>query len=1011
MLFRSIQYSLAKIRSRPISDWEKYFDAKDLNESDVQFLVSSLNNPNLDPNVKADLVVCIIQNNKIFSDVANEMSIFSSYAEYKISGMMRAVLKNCPDTVNAIQFLNSVYKQSPNLAGLIPLALYEPLVSEFSSSIKEGKMLERVSEIFGEPYIKSYLNQKILGVCINSLDDNSISAEVKKRIFESVFVIYLREGDPQFPVNHRLNSILMTYLMDSWQEHKEYLKEINPILLKSFIVGIFVENEIDMVMDFLSEETRELFVKENLEGQYQALAEALIKLIVKTPSLQMTDSMLSAMLQIDFSEVFAKEFPKMIFWEPLEPRSDKEVITRPGKVTVVQNNEGYFNVDDVRKMPMFEVEQGALLSEKKSNSPIGYNIHLPPAGVNVESVIVHFYGGTMKDEKNKIIFLPGHISNFEKYLLNQGTAVVQLNLPDLLKLDDIQAHMPETLHTEIHDCINQFFQTITTDPKTLHPSLETLKDKKLFLYGASFGGGMVVRHAEMFPGTFDGYISHDGGIDAEALHRSSIFPSPRTKGWLDPAQKEEMEKITEPLLLIQAMDDNNVNVEVLTEFVRKFPNPELLKLCILRTGNPIPSKEEPHNKGHFIPAQKEDFIRYAQTVLQFERNVASLPIMTDWRALRTGVLAKKFYKEATLTEKYIAEVFDLAQKHKHQFGHFEENWTNYYRPLFYAMWHANRLANDKDALKNEIKKLKEHGVLNEKVISNLLNAQSSAFEMFAKEYYLVYYGRNIPDTLDINKLLLDKTFIHSFMEKLDRIIAENPKTAQYFLQSLYQNNPTLLEPLYKEYNNDPDCMKALDKAKNGVEAQFKKESALIRRVWQKTAQAVSERKKENYETCLKILGDTKANLPSNPFTVYSRILILAPLVLSDSMLSAQLLNAIEQSVQNINGLGAADRKSLDNLIAAKLCKAILSRDQNEIDAVLTEASKLYTKASLPDDYAAGDFSWGASVAKIGYEKLMDGVAIKPLPKKEDEIKDQKVDQNTNADSVQKENTSPYKKRI
>ena len=79
--------------------------------------------------------------------------------------------------------------------------------------------------------------------------------------------------------------------------------------------------------------------------------------------------------------------------------------------------------------------------------------------------------------------------------------------------------------------------------------------------GLSFGGGIAFRHAELFPNTFDGYISHHGGF---GLKRGLNYSE-----CLDVTAKKRPNKIVQPILLLQSRDDNNVNLKYALDFYRK----------------------------------------------------------------------------------------------------------------------------------------------------------------------------------------------------------------------------------------------------------------------------------------------------------------------------------------------------------------------------------------------------------------------------------------------------------
>src|SRR5690606_26115273 len=110
---------------------------------------------------------------------------------------------------------------------------------------------------------------------------------------------------------------------------------------------------------------------------------------------------------------------------------------------------------------------------------------------------------------------PGSLHNYEKYLMNHGVAIIKLNLPDLLELDVPQSQMPEDLHRKIQDCIHKFYRTLTENPEKLHTRLKEINTDKIYLGGSSFGGLICVRHAQMYPDDFSGYISIDGALSSE----------------------------------------------------------------------------------------------------------------------------------------------------------------------------------------------------------------------------------------------------------------------------------------------------------------------------------------------------------------------------------------------------------------------------------------------------------------------------------------------------------------
>lgn len=260
----------------------------------------------------------------------------------------------------------------------------------------------------------------------------------------------------------------------------------------------------------------------------------------------------------------------------------------PDNMFVVCNNEGYIDLELNKYND--QLIQGTLLklSEDKP-STIGYNIHVPP---NPRAIVVHVYGGhggPLDEERvKKQAFNPNSLTDFDKALLNQGIVIITLNLADLKELRSINASlMPEMLHTKIHASINRFYEVITANPESLQVKLSPLKNLPIFLYGASFGGRTSIKHSELYPETFNGYISHDGVlsyqmagqtdrplttrlIDIRRAENSNTQDSELQKGaneFLNPMFG--INNIKRPLLLLHNYDDNNVNIQVTLDFYRE----------------------------------------------------------------------------------------------------------------------------------------------------------------------------------------------------------------------------------------------------------------------------------------------------------------------------------------------------------------------------------------------------------------------------------------------------------
>ena len=144
--------------------------------------------------------------------------------------------------------------------------------------------------------------------------------------------------------------------------------------------------------------------------------------------------------------------------------------------------------------------------------------------------------------------------------------IIRLSLPDFLQNKE-QFKMDKKLHECIHHAIDHFYHTIKEHPESLHDDLKdrNLQKAKYFLYGSSFGGGQSIRHAQLYPQTFDGYISHDGSLlDTKDIPKINqrTFDYP-----VDRCPYYHIDDIKDLVLIFQNRDDNNVNISGALEFL------------------------------------------------------------------------------------------------------------------------------------------------------------------------------------------------------------------------------------------------------------------------------------------------------------------------------------------------------------------------------------------------------------------------------------------------------------
>lgn len=337
--------------------------------------------------------------------------------------------------------------------------------------------------------------------------------------------------------------------------------------------------------------------------------------------------------------------------------------------------------------------------------PIGYNIYIPEnISVPVKKVIINVYGGYNKESINKSSL--NTIDSHSKLLYEQGYCVIDLQLPDLLQ-DKLQFDMDEYLHNIIHDCINEFYETLHQNPENIDPDLKEMgfQNADYYLIGASFGGRTAIRHSQLYPDTFTGYISHDGALavtsDMPIVGKTRIHSNAQT---VIPANN--IGDNNESMLLLQNLDDNNINLQNATKFYKKLKandsnTSEKTRLCFFEKGNPSPSGKL-HNKGHYIP---EDIDTYTQVLTSYiENGVKNIPEMDPDTIEMYNLQAKRFLRKSknpdslekqtkAINSRFIAEAYlkylkNVSHRRQHNSANKEEwnkIWKSEYEPMLLAI--------------------------------------------------------------------------------------------------------------------------------------------------------------------------------------------------------------------------------------------------------------------------------------------------------------------------------------
>ncbi len=545
-----------------------------------------------------------------------------------------------------------------------------------------------------------------------------------------------------------------------------------------------------------------------------------------------------------FSVAYSKKlkpFSKVIFYDIPEPIAEKNISSNQSQEEiwqevekVIYNNDFYCKGEVCDKCTncfkgeelfldskdISEAQKNIIHSDEKIENymidnkiPIGYNIYFPKGEIkDIKGICVRAYGGYQANDKrngmNQELIMPSSpIDYLDNFLLSQGIAVVKLNLINQLKLDVFQAEMPEGLHAHLHASIDKFFQTLKKEPGKIMQGFEFPKGVKIVLHGASFGGRTVVRHAELYQNTFDGYISHDGALSWNNwINQFTKKSYVETARWLSPMDDtlsfqdlmdkkitdKKISSILNPILILHNYDDNNVPVLESLDFYKRAKlsgKSNLVTLFITKRGNPFPEEyEDIHNKGHYITWDTEAFQSYAATIASFVlQGPSKFPQTTEWMFRQYEILANRNNPNAQLEEKFISEAYrlyiDFLNKKESKPYSFEEEWKNRYALLYALLAYMDMLKRDDADLKKEIQFLQNASDEN---IKNAIIHQLPKF----KEYIQELYGLFLP--IEITGAEFASGQVSEFRRMLEDS-SNDPNFAIYLIYCLYLGNSDLLQ--------------------------------------------------------------------------------------------------------------------------------------------------------------------------------------------------------------------------
>ena len=493
------------------------------------------------------------------------------------------------------------------------------------------------------------------------------------------------------------------------------------------------------------------------------------------------------------------------------------------------DNEGLYaqNLNTTKGLPL-TTEEGI---------PIGYVIQLPQG--EVKSVLVQVYGGGNAENKLGLWAPTTTDTKIDAKLKQEGVAIIHLNLVDLLtSTNAIQSEMDQALHEKLHKSIDTFYLMIKNHPEKLHASLVMLKNKPLTLAGVSFGGRTAVKHAELYPQTFDYYISIDGALSPEMLRKSDINlgniryktdKARNSEAWSSPTNG--IENIKDPILFVHNVDDNNVNLKVTMDWYKKADaagKSPLMRMLIMDKGSAFPTKEsdvKPYNAGHFLATDQKSVERLSHLITQFTcEGPSNLPEYTNWVGYKYEMVANQNYISASVEESFIAQAHRLYRKAKSVMPT-DETLSD----IYYTFHYLHNI--DSKTLVNDLFTINDAGLLTDEVLSRGLQAHLKTYLNYLKE------TEGLTDVMP-SDLNMDELITKPLLEKYKAALLEEPSGEHLkrspLLTSLFLANPSLIQQV-SNYQSDPVVQHNMEQARDNFKAVIKEEKRLIRSLWRAAA--------------------------------------------------------------------------------------------------------------------------------------------------------------------------------
>jgi hypothetical protein len=497
--------------------------------------------------------------------------------------------------------------------------------------------------------------------------------------------------------------------------------------------------------------------------------------------------------------------PKMISWEG--PYNEGIAKSVP-------------DVDAKSGERIFHEGQPLMFDYQGQTYPIGYTIYYPQDVQNIHAIKVDVYGGFTKKDRLQQAYRPRILSGVDAYYAHQNIMQITLNLPDLLENDVFQKHMSQDFMNLLQSGIHHFWDIFRKNPGTLHTDLETLDQKvPLYLYGASFGGLTTLLQAQDYPGTWTGYIVHDGGILPQKIGKWDLLN--RGHDFFlasDPAQ------LNDPLLVLGNAHDNNVNMRNWTSFYKKAQKAgksHLIHSWFTYDGIHF-NNNSVVNTGHFSPDHSEERATYASVIVDFMKGKQTKPIrhgpLSEWINL-TGLI-KSYENDVSATP----EQFFLAEAYVQEY---EENRSLTDDDLIkiFLTFHALKASDLQQIIASA-----GHEHLKKGLLRDYTSWLSFAEQFFS---FIPPHVRVWEDAQNFSSSLLD-SYKNGLLEiqKGWKNSGDNQEKLGYLraMRTFFLQNTDLIQQDIETYRQDPHTIDSFNKAKKKWEDFKEKEKDIFQKV-------------------------------------------------------------------------------------------------------------------------------------------------------------------------------------